>query len=187
MRKTRGFTLVELLTVVAILGVVMAFAATYMRPNQAERCRSGARSLLGIAHEARQAAISMKQSTRIRLSTPGTNLTAYSITVEARDPVTSTQWNPLGGTLRLTNGIQVCAPDSSVVTSAVSPTCPLSAGKNICYSATGGVTVVASNADCDDNATPTGATLYMRTFDGANRFKLMIWGLTGLPKLVDQW
>jgi prepilin-type N-terminal cleavage/methylation domain-containing protein len=96
MKARRGFTLVELMVVVAILALLMGAAAQMMRPNRAERCKSAARSLLGAVHEARQSAITLHQASRLKLSATS----PYTVAVETRS---SSGWVPLSGTFALPN------------------------------------------------------------------------------------
>jgi prepilin-type N-terminal cleavage/methylation domain-containing protein len=185
MRRERGFTLVELMTVVTIVGLVMALAAMAVRPNRGEQARSFARSLLGVCHEARQTAISQRQTSRIRLALKGPEV--WMVTVQTRDPNNAANWLPLGGTIQLPFDVQICAPDATANLGTATPACPIAGAKDICIAPSGAVTVLDAPGACDDTAAGTGATLYVRTADGKNRYKLVIFGLTALPRIMDTW
>jgi len=184
-RNQRGFTLVELMTVVTIVGLVAALAAMAVRPNRAEQARSFARTLLGLCHEARQSAISQRQTSRLRLALKTGEV--MTVSMQTRDPANSTNWLPLGGTVNLPFDVQVCAPDALANLASASPTCPIATAKDICIAPSGAVTVLDAPGACDDNAAGTGATLYVRTADGKTKYKVVIFGLTGLPRVMDTW
>jgi len=79
-------------------------------------------------------------------------------------------------------------PDAStVITTKATPTCPIASTTYICISPNGYVNKVDDGACNDSVGSGTGATLYMQTSDAQTKYKVMIWGLTGLPKLVDTW
>jgi prepilin-type N-terminal cleavage/methylation domain-containing protein len=185
MKRQRGFTLVELMTVVTIVGLVMALAAMAVRSNRGEQARSFARTLLGMCHEARQSAISQRQSSRLRLSVKTGEVA--TVTMQTRDPNNSANWLPLGGTINLPFDVQVCAPDAIANLATATPTCPIASAKDICIAPSGAVTVLDAPGACDDNAGGTGATVYVRTADGKTKYKVVIFGLTGLPRVMDQW
>jgi prepilin-type N-terminal cleavage/methylation domain-containing protein len=179
-----GFTLVEMLTVVTIVGLTMALAAQALRPNGGDRVRSFARTLIGACHEARQAAIAQRQSSRIRL--PLQTGAVAEVTMQTRDPNDRTRWLPLGGALKLPQGVQLCSPDAAANLGSGSPTCPIATARDICIAPSGAVTVGNTpDFDCNDNAAGTGATLYVRAADA--RYKVVLFGLTGLPRVMDQW
>jgi len=98
----------------------------------------------------------------------------------------STTWLPLG-TIQLPNDIQLCKPEAAPNLTTVTPTCPIDANKNICVAPSGAVTVVDGTADCSDSAAGTGATIYVRTIDGKSKYKVVLFALTALPKVMDQW
>ena len=184
--KERGFTLVELMTVVTIVGLTMALAAMSLKPNRGEQARSFARLLLGVCHEARQSAMSQRQTSRLRLPLPASTGIS-SVRLETRDPANSANWLPLGGTVQLPHDVQLCAPEAVAQLGPATTSCPIAAAKDVCISPSGAVTVLNAPGACDDNAGGTGATLYVRTADGKTKYKVVIFGLTGLPKVMDQW
>jgi hypothetical protein len=160
-------------------------AVMSMRPNRGEQARSFARSLLGVCHEARQTAASQRQTSRIRL--PVATGQVGRVSLQTRDPIDSGNWLPLGGTMQLPLDVQVCAVDASANLAAATPTCPLATATDICIAPSGAVTVLPAPAACNDNAAGTGATIYVRTADGKTKYKVVIFGLTGLPRVMDQW
>jgi type II secretory pathway pseudopilin PulG len=173
------------MTVVTIVGLTMALAAMAMRPNRGEQARSFARLLLGVCHEARQSAMSQHQTSRIRLNLPSGGLA--SVTVQTRDPSNSTNWLPLGGTLRLPHDLQVCAPEAVAQLNTGSPACPISTAKDICIAPSGAVTLLDAPGACNDNATGTGATIYLSSADGKAKYKVALFGLTAMPRIMDRW
>jgi prepilin-type N-terminal cleavage/methylation domain-containing protein len=188
MKRQRGFTLVELLTVVTIVGLVMAMAAMALRPNRGDRMKSFVRSFVGVAHEARQSAISLRQAARIKLTKPAGTAGNYRVTLQTRDPSNSANWINLGGgTLNVPLGVELCVVEESAVLGTFSPTCPMVNNRNLCVSPNGYVTVVDEATSCTDGTSGTGATVFIRTSDALMKYKLVMFGLTGLPKVMDQW
>jgi hypothetical protein len=60
----------------------------------------------------------------------------------------------------------------------------------VCFGPSGIVTVQPVANDCDDSVSITnaqGATVYIRTIDALYKYKLVIFKLTGLPRLIDTW
>jgi len=59
---------------------------------------------------------------------------------------------------------------------------------SVCFAPNGNVSVTTgAAAPCPGTPARSGATLFTRTFDNYNRYKLVIWGLTGLSKLISTW
>jgi hypothetical protein len=151
-----------------------------------EKAPAFARGLLAMAHEARQAAIARSLNTRIRLL-PGTADSYAQSEATNTDPNTSaTQpWVPLGG--RIGADLNICSPTAGVTLATSTPaSCSSVTPVNICFQPNGNITVSTTNT-CPAAGGPTGATLYVRTIDDKKHFKLYIFGLTGLPRLVDSW
>lgn len=87
----------------------------------------------------------------------------------------------------LPTSMQFCAPQSGISTSA--PTCPMTAANVICFSPNGHVNL-PTNGTCATTSSPsafTGATVYVENTDGGKKYKLWIFGLTGMTKMMDQW
>jgi prepilin-type N-terminal cleavage/methylation domain-containing protein len=179
---SRGFTLVELMVVVAIVALVSAFALRATRSGRSDTASTFARGVVGAVHEARQAAISLGVPTRMVLNVP-VGATPAVIRTESLDPTDSTQWLPLGGSVPAGRGVDLCDPEATFQLGTPTTSCPISAKKSICFQPTGSVTV--STDDTCPAANGTGATIYLTTA-GAN-YKVVIFGLTGLPRLMDQW
>src|SRR6516225_8405394 len=91
-RRDGGFTLVELMVVVALMTVVAALAIRMMsRASRGERAPAFARSVLAMAHRARQTAIINGRPTRITIYSTGTS---SSIVSEMLQP-NGTTWQKL--------------------------------------------------------------------------------------------
>jgi prepilin-type N-terminal cleavage/methylation domain-containing protein len=185
--KRRGFTLVELMAVVAIVGVVGALAARmYTRGVSGQAAPAFARSLMSTLLEARHAALALGRPTRVTLvpSTPAMRVVTDAWDATAAAWVTQT-------TVTVPSSLQLCAPDASVQLGTVAPSCPLTATAAglVCFAANGRVNLATSAAGCP-TTTPSsgsGATLYVRSSNGDKKYRVLVWGLTGMVKLVDRW
>jgi type II secretory pathway pseudopilin PulG len=173
------------MVVVAIIGIVAALGVRmYSRGVSGETAPAFARSLLSTMLEARHSALALGRPTRVKLM-PGS---PYGTVVsEAWDP-TAPGWQPQLS-LALPSSAQLCAPDSSVQLGTVTPTCPLTSASLVCFAANGRVTLASASAGCPSSSpsTGTGATLYVRSSNGDKKYRLVIWGLTGMVKLIDRW
>jgi type IV fimbrial biogenesis protein FimT len=191
MRRARGFTLVELMVVVAIVALVAGVAARmYSRGSRGEAAPSFARSLMSVVLEARHQALTLGRTTRVTLAPPAAGKAAMTVATAVWD---GTQWAPQN-TLSVPTAVQLCNPDKTVVLGATaSPSCPLGSGvaNTVCFMPNGRVRLVDEATGCPTTSQSgyTGATLYVTSTTATDnkKFKVVIWGLTGMPKLMDTW
>jgi prepilin-type N-terminal cleavage/methylation domain-containing protein len=197
-RSDRGFTLVELMVVVVIIGTVGAMGALLVRRAlNANKAPAFARTFLSTVHEARHSAIANGMPARIRIvaSNP---MTVVSEVLSPND-TTKSNWIETV-TVTVPAMVEFCRMSASVVTTTTTPTCPITSTVKtiLCFSPNGRVNTTTTTTPCPGTGsagatTPssgTGATVYFRGKQEGNRdvtYKMMIWGLTGLPKMVDQW
>ena len=175
--------------VIAMVSVVGALAARiYSRGVRGEAAPAFARSLLSTIMEARHAALSMGRASRVTM-VPGTSTLGSRLVVDQWEPSTSSWVTQM--TTAVPSGVRLCGPDASVQLGAVTPTCPLTSGMSntVCFSSSGRVNVTGSPTGCPTTATSTatGATLYFVTTGGDKKYRVVIWGLTGMAKLMDTW
>jgi prepilin-type N-terminal cleavage/methylation domain-containing protein len=195
----RGFTLVELMTVAAIIaGVTSLGLLMYARIARGDKAPAFARSILALVHEARSTALATGKPTLLKLlSTTGNNTIESKVcnSVDATQCTTS-NWTSLSMLSRAPSDIELCTPQAGFQLPSAPPQCPLdtSGGHYVCFWPNGNV--FSSGADdCTPNNKQQqipGATLYVRTTDigpnapdGTHHYKIPIWGLTGMPKLLD--
>jgi len=183
--RRRGFTLVELMAVVTIVGVVAALAARmYSRGVSGEAAPGFARSLTSTMLEARHSALALGRATRVKLMPQTSGMRAIT---EAWDP-TSATWLPQMG-LAVPSSLLLCAPDALAQLGPVTPSCPLLQITYVCFAPNGRVNLTTSSTACPTSSPSigTGATLYVRSTNGDKKYRFVIWGLTGMVKLIDQW
>jgi prepilin-type N-terminal cleavage/methylation domain-containing protein len=178
----KGFTLVELLVVMAIMAGVGAMAIGLLS-RRGDKVPAFSRSLLSTVQEARQVALTQHQATRVYIdATSPPTFESQRLTA-----ANGTTWVSIGGLNRVPKDIEICEPKTGPQLTTVSPTCPLAAARAICFAATGRVTV-SSDTNCP--GTGSGGTLYLKSDEGSNnpkKYKVVVWGLTGMAKLMDRW
>jgi hypothetical protein len=184
------------MVVVAIIaGVTTAGMVMYTKAVRGDKAPGFARGLVAMVNQARQSAITSGTYSRLAL-TIGTNGSPSTISCQQQDPkltaltndpTSVTSWVDLGGTLPAPHDVEICAPAGTRVSTTTTPTCPATSAAYLCFAPNGWVTL-STTATCNVGSTiPGGATLYVRTVDDLKHYKLMIYGLTGLSKLTDQW
>jgi prepilin-type N-terminal cleavage/methylation domain-containing protein len=190
----RGFTLVELMTVAAIIaGVTSLGLLMYARIARGDKAPAFARSVLALAHEARSVASASGVPTLIALTSTTGNNTAQSMKCNSAQVANCTtgNWTTLSMLSRAPSDIELCNPQSGVQLGNLRPTCPLTTGHYICFWPNGNAWSSGAD-DCSSAQQTLGATLYIHTTDitpaapdGTHHYKIPIWGLTGMPKLLD--
>jgi prepilin-type N-terminal cleavage/methylation domain-containing protein len=180
-RGRAGFTLTELMVVVAILAIAVGVAARVSsKAPRSDRAAAFARTMVQSAHEARQAALTFGQPTRLRVVSASSQLVS-----ERFDSVSGT-WVTLGGVIQAPGGVQLCDTAATPVLTTSSPACPTTIDSRVCFGTNGRVTYTTTDT-CDPSSAGTGATLYAQTLNGAQKYKLVLYRLTGMPKIMDQW
>src|SRR5262249_13617983 len=110
----KGFTLVELMVVVALMTVVAALAIRIMsRASRGERAPAFARSVLAMAHRARQGAMINGQPTKLTISANGSSSQITSWLMQADGT-----WAKLDGTDPTSHGVDVCDAKAGRLTGA---------------------------------------------------------------------
>ncbi len=194
----RGFTLVELMVVVVIIGTVGAMGALLVRRAlNANKAPAFARTLISAMHEARHSAISEGRPSRITI-VPGSPMKILSERIDTNDP-NRTSWIEMQ-TVYVPAMVEMCQMTASVVTASATPTCPITSSMNtrICFASNGRVNLTDTSTNCPGTgsstatspSTGTGATVFFRGTQESNndvKYKIMVWGLTGLPRMTDQW
>ena len=187
---------------VAIVSTVGAMGTVvYRRAVSGSTSPAFARSFVTLVHEARHRAMTLGRTARLRIVPPASTGLATVISSEVLDPADATNSTWLVNTrtsapLR----IEFCQPAVGVSLVSATPTCPITTAMTplLCIApngraslaATGGTCPGTGSATASQPSTGTGATIYFRgTQELRNdvRYKVVVWGLTGLPKLVDQW
>lgn len=183
-RRSKGFTLVELLVVIAMIALVSALAATSMRSTRGEKLTSFGRAMVAQVNMVRHTAITQQQPTRLFVQKSGT---IYTLAAQVWNPsATPAAFQDLGATLSTPVDVQLCKPDVGANLGSASPTCPLPAAFSICFLPSG-ASYLQTTPTCVSNPTSWGATLYAATVTLDKKLKLPLFGLTGMAKLVDQW
>jgi hypothetical protein len=167
------------MTVVVILGVVGVLAIRMgSKSRRGEAAPEFARALLGLTQQSRQTASALLQKTRLLVQPASSGPNATEVVAQVRN--SAGNWITLGALVAPT-GLEMCAVDQGVTLTAATPTCPLAATATIDFGACG------SYLACVSGTASNGATLYFHSQDNDKKYKLMIFGLTGMPKLVDTW
>ncbi|HJZ85673.1 MAG TPA: prepilin-type N-terminal cleavage/methylation domain-containing protein [Polyangia bacterium] len=184
-RRHAGFTLIELMVVVAIIIVVSVLAVRfYSGGRRGAAADSFARTMLALAHQARQYSMATRSQTRLRF-VPGAPPVVF---LEQFDTAAAT-WAPISQT-PLPADVQLCVAAYATAPGPLTPTCPATSELRLEYT-NGGVQVRdGSNSQvCPSSGSLpcTGISLPFGTTDNAHQYKVHVFGLTGLPRLMDQW
>ena len=189
------------MVVVVIIATVGALGAGMMRRAiNGSTEPSFARAAMQVMHEARHSVMTTGRAARVRIVLPSG--APVQLVSEVLDPADSTKTNWL--TIATTNApplMEFCQPAVGVnLTTTGTPTCPITSSMNtiVCFAPNGRVNLTTSATACPGTGSATasmpssggGATVYFRGTQSTNndvKYKLVVWGLTGLPKLVDSW
>jgi hypothetical protein len=138
--------------------------------------------------DARHMSMTMGRPVRMTMALSTSTATpATTITTSYYDTTMSTGTWLDQTTVSLPTSMQFCTPQTGVSTS--SPVCPMTATSVICFSPNGHVNLPPTGT-CATTSSPSafsGATLYVENKDGGKKYKLWVFGLTGMTKMVDQW
>ena len=187
-RGQGGFTLIELMVVVGIMAIVAALAVRVMsRASRGERAPAFARSVLAMVHRARQIALINGRPTRIAVYTSGNNSTITSEMQQADGT-----WVSLDKATPTAQGVDICDAQAGRVlgawpTSGFScPTTATSTSPTYLMFGKGQCTGSSLYLNCLSGSTTSGSTIFLQTKDSGHQYRIPIWGLTGLPVLMDQ-
>jgi prepilin-type N-terminal cleavage/methylation domain-containing protein len=184
-RRARGFTLPELMAVVAIVGVMGAVAmATLNGATSSNNSAALARSLHFAMMNARSAALSDGYQRRLNCTLAASAFNSFctvdKLCLPGMSPNTTsctTVWTPQS---RIN-----CGSHATIwnVTNATEPGTGTQGGAQV----VGSKTVLFYP---DGSSDTTGKTIYVgdtKATNAANQFKIYVYSATGMARLVNQW
>ncbi len=179
--RARGFTLPELLTVVAIVGV-MATTAMFALSGSGndQNAAALARSLQFLMLRARNEALSDGVARRITC-TPAANDGGCTYAMATTKGNSPSAWSDAGDNIKVSSHAWIwnitATPND---TAAHAGTTQATGTFDITFYPTGVVTT-------GGNGTSTGATVYVCDKTVQHKYKVFVYGGTGLSKLVTTW
>jgi prepilin-type N-terminal cleavage/methylation domain-containing protein len=194
-RSERGFTLIELMTVVIIISIVAVAAVPSMLESQRERRGfQGAADIAALFREARSRASGRGVAVQVAFTVvsgaadgvmreaPARTVTASGQTIGGLGSCTGTNWAtaPIVGTVSVNGGIY--AQDQTVVTMSTSAGAVQTA--TICFTPGGRAIVDAANAGGTAVANTGVVTLNVRRSTGGISRNVIL-PVTGAPRIIS--
>ncbi|MDB4965330.1 MAG: hypothetical protein JWN44_1019 [Myxococcales bacterium] len=214
MKRTRGFTLVELMAVVTLVGIISSLAIMSIKRSRssddADKWANQIRNTINLVH---RRAISTGSTYLIDLRAAPNNQLQWCQVTDTLGSCTTTTTTCPNSTTGMENGIVIRAgsdattdsyykgADLALPNGTSTPT--FSAATRLAMPTTGGVQIYfGSNGTVDMDYTdvkcltapPAGATIYVKsnnkaaaTEDAERRRKIVTYGLSGRPRIIDSW
>jgi prepilin-type N-terminal cleavage/methylation domain-containing protein len=214
MKRTRGFSLVELMTVVALIGIIASLAVmSIKRSRSSDDADKWANQIRNTVNMVRRRAISAGSTYMIDLRASPTNRLQWCQVVDTVGScTTATTTCPNSGTgmengvavqsgtdaqtVSYFKGVDLALPNgtsSPTYTAATQVTMPTTGGVQIYFGANGTVDMDYTDVKCA-TAIPAGVTIYVKsnnkaaaTEDAEKRRKIVVYGLSGRPRIIDSW
>ena len=199
-RRSRGFTLVELMVVVTLTTVIASIAIVSMRKSRSEGdADAWANTIRNLVNQARRRAAATKSTYLLDIRQKQAQW------CQCTDSSTVTCPNPTAG---MENGGVVYAGADAITDSYSSPADialpgqTYSAAARTAISTSGSALVYFGSTGTADNTyngvkagnVPNGATIYVRASNATasdaqsqKRRKIVIYGISGRPRIADNW
>jgi prepilin-type N-terminal cleavage/methylation domain-containing protein len=187
--RRRGFTLAEILTVVAITGVLAAVAMVSLsgagnEQNAAALARSIQFAMLRARNEAFAdgSARQLRCGPSVTSATVGGTFSGCSFFVATNKGMVPAGWTEESNNVQASWRVLIwnVAP-TSTASAASAGALPMSSNSIITFYPTGGVVTTGASG------TSAGATVFVCDKNGQHRYKVFAFGATGLSKLVSSW
>jgi prepilin-type N-terminal cleavage/methylation domain-containing protein len=213
MKRTRGFSLVELMTVVTLIGIIASLAVmSIKRSRSSDDADKWANQIRNTVNIVRRRAISTGSTYMIDLRASPNRLQWCQVTDTLGSCTTATTTCPNSGT-GMENGVIVQSgtdaqtvsyfkgADLAMPNGTSSPT--YTAATQVAMPTTGGIQIYFGNNGTVDmdytdvkcmTAPAAGVTIYVKsnnkaaaTEDAEKRRKVVVYGLSGRPRIIDSW
>lgn len=169
-RSASGFTLIEVMVVIAMIGVLTAAATLYVTPRSyAKTAPNYAREVTAICDAMRQRAVASRSYQKLEVTADG----VIHWQAETTGMAAPTGWLFVA---------QLDVPDS-VVISAVSDRTHVNANDSVPAAGTG----LPSDIDFAPDGSATAATIFVEDSAEQNQTRVAVYGATGSAYAYDDW